>query len=84
MKKQEFTHKLVEFITTICNESNIKVAVESDTYLFRDRVINSVRMIDIMSFIERELNIQIPDDKLTMNYFETPKKITDSFFFESS
>jgi acyl carrier protein len=79
MESHEFKIKLISFIQSICDASRPGVRVTEQTTLFEDRLINSIRIIDIMSFIERELNISIPEEKLSMEFFKTPQVIAHSF-----
>jgi acyl carrier protein len=79
MEPDEFKIKLISFIQNICNASRPGTKVTEETKLFEGRLINSIRIIDIMSFIERELNISIPEEKLSMEFFQTPRVIFQSF-----
>jgi len=79
MSTEEFSEKLIRFLQVLCEKHSPGVLVKDDTKLFDDRLINSIRIIDIMSFVERELCINIPDDKLTMKYFRTPGIIVQTF-----
>lgn len=79
MKTEAFKQRLIAFIQQMCDAGRPGITVSDETRLFEDRLINSIRIIDIMSFVERELKISIPDEKLSMEYFMTPNVIVDAF-----
>ncbi len=79
MDNNQFEERLLEFIRELCAENGITADIGRDTVLFENRLINSMRIIDLMGFIESELSIEVPEDKLTMNYFRTPRIIAETF-----
>jgi acyl carrier protein len=79
MDRNQFEERLLTFIRKLCVENGIAADIGRDTALFENRLINSMRIIDLMGFIESELSIEVPEDKLTMNFFRTPRIIADTF-----
>ncbi len=79
MDRNQFEERLIAFIRTLCAENGITADIGRDTALFETRLINSMRIIDLMGFIESELSLEVPEEKLTMNYFRTPRIIADTF-----
>ena len=79
MDRNQFEERLLIFIRKLCVENNITADIGRDTALFENRLINSMRIIDLMGFIESELSIEVPEDKLTMNFFSSPRIIADTF-----
>lgn len=79
MDRNQFEERLLTFIRKLCVENGITADIGRDTALFENRLINSMRIIDLMGFIESELSIEVPEDKLTMNFFRTPRVISDTF-----
>ena len=79
MDRNQFEERLLVFIRKLCVENGITADIGRDTALFENRLINSMRIIDLMGFIESELSIEVPEDKLTMNYFRTPRTIAETF-----
>jgi acyl carrier protein len=55
------------------------VDVGPDTYLFADGLVNSMRILDLVAFIERSLDLTIDDTDVTMEHFRTVRTIADSF-----
>lgn len=79
MEIEAFKQRLITFIQQLCNTNHPGIKVGDETRLFENRLINSIRIIDIMSFVERELKISIPEEKLSMEYFMTPNLIVETF-----
>ncbi|AKJ08032.1 hypothetical protein ATI61_107470 [Archangium gephyra] len=79
MDRNQFEERLLTFIRKLCRENGITADIGQDTALFENRLINSMRIIDLMGFIESELSLEVPEDKLTMNFFRTPRIIADTF-----
>ena len=79
MDRNQFEERLLVFIRKLCVENNITADIGRDTALFENRLINSMRIIDLMGFIERELSMEVPEDRLTMNFFRTPRTIVGTF-----
>lgn len=79
MTAHEFEQQLLDFIREMCRKNGIRAEITPDTLLFADRLLNSMRIIDLMAFVEEELGIVIPDAKLSMQYFRTPRTIAATF-----
>jgi acyl carrier protein len=79
MDRNQFEERLLTFIRKLCVENGITADIGRDTALFENRLINSMRIIDLMGFIESELSMEVPEDKLTMNFFRTPRTIVETF-----
>jgi acyl carrier protein len=58
------------------------VTVEADTPLFADRLIDSIRILELIAWTERATGTVIPDRLIRMDYFETPRKIAETFATE--
>lgn len=74
-----FDQRLIQFIGELCQKTGTDISVGLDTKLFENKLINSIRILDIMAFVETELEISIDDDKMSMEYFQTPRKIVETF-----
>lgn len=79
METELFKVKLINFIQGLCDKSRPDIRVGGDTKLFEDRLVNSIRIIDVIAFVERELQVSIPDDMLNMGYFKSPDVIVAAF-----
>ena len=74
---REFERQLTHFInTTLLGGSD---AVRSDTRLFEDGYINSLRILDLIAVIERTLGRRIPDRAVRLANFRTVATIVHAF-----
>jgi acyl carrier protein len=77
---QTFVDKLTSFLTSLCSGRGVRVEIKPDTRLFSGRLLDSLSFIELLSFVERSLGMSVPDSKLSMQYFETPRTIAATFF----
>lgn len=75
MEATAFEDKLLQFIGGLCGQK----PVSRETRLFEGGLIDSRRVVDLMEFVELELGITIPDDKLSMEHFRSPADIARVF-----
>lgn len=55
------------------------VVIGADTLLFATRLIDSLRILELIAFTERGLELRIPDSAVRMDNFATPRRIADVF-----
>jgi acyl carrier protein len=55
------------------------VAVDADTPLFANGLINSIRVLQLIAWTEHALAIRIPDSRIRMDYFRTVRRMADAF-----
>ena len=55
------------------------VAVDADTPLFANGLIDSIRVLRLIAWTEQELNLRIPDARIRMDYFRTVRSIASTF-----
>ena len=72
-----FEEELLRFIGELCIEHD--GAISRDTPLFEQGLVDSRRVVDLMEFVERTLDLEIPDDKLSMEYFRSAADIVREF-----
>ena len=77
MAEEAFLDALIDWI----NRKLIPpgMSVESDTPLFKGGLIDSIRILELIAWTEREAGIVIPDRMIRMDYFTTPRKIAETF-----
>jgi acyl carrier protein len=46
-------------------------AIDADTYLFADGLINSLKIIRLIAFLENEIRRDIPDQEVVMEHFRS-------------
>lgn len=55
------------------------IGIEADTPLFATRLIDSLRILELIAFTERGLDLRIPDSAVRMDNFATPRRIAQVF-----
>jgi acyl carrier protein len=58
-------------------------AFDADTELFRDRLIDSIRILDLLAWTETRTGRRIPDEMLRMDHFRSVRTIAETFCRES-
>jgi acyl carrier protein len=53
--------------------------VEATTPLFAQGRINSLRLLNLLAFVERTLDKEIPEEEIVMDRFQSVRKIAQSF-----
>ena len=57
--------------------------ITAETPLFADGLINSIRILEIIAWVEVALGRRIPDVQIRMDNFRTVGRIAESFFGEA-
>ena len=73
-----FENDLLKFINTTLVPSG-KAAVEAETPLFEGGLINSIKILDLIAFVEKSLGVRIPEKLMVMKHFRSPRAITTTF-----
>jgi acyl carrier protein len=55
------------------------LTIDADTALFADRIIDSIRILDLIAWTERATGRVIPDDRIRMDHFRTVAVIARTF-----
>jgi acyl carrier protein len=74
-----FEQRILEFLTALCRRKTPGVTIEPDTHLFETKLIDSVLFLEVMMFLEAELGVEVPERKLSAQFFLTPRIITEHF-----
>ncbi len=56
--------------------------IEGHSQLFADRLIDSIRILDLIAWTERALGRRIPDVEIRMDNFASADRIAEVFFAE--
>jgi acyl carrier protein len=56
------------------------VAVDADTRLFDDGLIDSLRILQLIAFVEHSTGQTIPEPAIVMKHFRSVRAIADSFW----
>ena len=55
------------------------VTIDADTPLFANGLIDSIRILRLIAWTERALDLRIPDARIRMDYFRTVRTSADTF-----
>jgi len=58
--------------------------VDAATLLFADRLINSIRILEIIAWVERAIGRRVTDREIRMDNFHTAERIAEVFVGEPS
>jgi acyl carrier protein len=72
-----FTEALVEWLNRRLAPPG--VVIGPDTPLFADRLIDSIRILELIAWTEREIGRVIPDSMIRMDHFATARRIGEVF-----
>ena len=72
------------FVTAMLGWLNDEVAPEgvavcSETQLFASRLLDSLRVLELIAFTEQEIGAPIPDSQIRMDNFQTVSRIASVF-----
>jgi acyl carrier protein len=78
-------HFIAELISWLVRRLALSdVAITPATPLFEERLIDSVRILDLIAWVERATGRQIPDTQIVMKNFRTVARIADVFLEEAA
>jgi len=72
--------ELLRFIGGLRKESGIPVG--PDTLLFKDKVLDSLNILSLIGYVEERIGRRLLDDEVSMQNFESARKISEAFFQE--
>lgn len=75
---KKFEAGLVEFINAKLVPEG-KGVVKAESQLFEEGLINSIKILDLMAYIEKQIGSKIPDKLVVMKNFRSPRAITTTF-----
>lgn len=73
--------RVIEALVLWLNESFAPedIVIEADTELFKGGLIDSMRILELIAWTERETGRKIPDEQILMDNFGTPRRIAEVF-----
>ena len=81
MTRPELLAALVPWIQRRLAPEGVRIG--PDTGLFRDGLIDSMKILLLIAWTERAIGRSIPDELIRMDNFETPCRIADVFAGEA-
>ena len=70
--------EIIEFIQTKILKKQL--AINPETKLFEDGLLNSMNILNLIGFIEKNLGRRIKDSEIVMKNFSSVKAIKTTFF----
>ena len=55
------------------------VTIDADTELFENGLIDSMRILQLIAWTERETGMRVQDQQIRMDNFHTPQRIATTF-----
>jgi acyl carrier protein len=75
--RAEFERALLGFVVEL---TTTRRRVGTRTPLFAGGLLDSLRVLDLIAFVESALGIQIPDRRVTLENFKNVSAISDAFW----
>jgi acyl carrier protein len=79
MKREDLERRLVEFVNRIQPDADPPVVVDEETALFEEGVINSLRILDLIAFVEENTRTRVPDEAVRLANFRSVRAIAAAF-----
>jgi len=79
MSHVELERQLLDFVIRMLPESDPPLAVHVETALFEEGVIDSLRVLDLIAFIEEATRSRIPDEAVRLANFRSVRAIANAF-----
>jgi acyl carrier protein len=77
-RRKDFEESLAAFVTDLTARKGGR-AVRVSTPLFAAGLLDSLKILDLICFVEAALGIRIPDHRVTLGNFKSIKAISDAF-----
>lgn len=77
-RQKDFEESLAAFVTELTAGRGGR-AVRVSTPLFRAGLLDSLKILDLICFVEAALGIRIPDHRVTLTNFKSIKAISGAF-----
>lgn len=78
MTKRKFEIDLLTFINLKLLKG--KEPLKAKSKLFEDGYIDSMKILDLIAYVEKKIGKRIDDGEMVMSNFATVKQISDKFF----
>ncbi len=81
MTQSDFEESLRRFVGDLV-EGGDALTIRRNTRIFEEGLIDSVKILDLIAFVEARLAIRIPDAEIRLEHFRTVHAISESFWKE--
>ena len=80
--RDDFERRLADFVNRTLVTGDDAPAVDAETLLFESGAIDSLRILDLLAFIEKTLEVKIPDKAVRLQNFRSIRVIARFFLAE--
>jgi acyl carrier protein len=84
MERDDLERRLIDFVNRMRPDADPPLAIDSETALFEEGVINSLRILDLIAFVEEITRTRIPDAAVRLANFRSVRAIAAAFGGEGS
>lgn len=74
-----FVAKVIEILEQIVARKKLDISVKPDTPLFDSKILDSITFVEFITALEVELDVSVPDQKMSTQFFATPAHIGEHF-----
>lgn len=79
MRRGELERRLVEFVNGMLPAADRVLPVQPDTALFEEGMINSLRILELIAFVEETTGTRVPDTEVRLANFRSVRAIAAAF-----
>jgi acyl carrier protein len=76
-KRLRFVERMLAWLNDEVAPEGVRIA--ADTQLFASRLLDSLRVLELIAFTEEEIGAPIPDSQIRMDNFQTVSRIATVF-----
>ena len=74
--------ELIDFIKKFLLKKGNVVEITSETLLFKERMLNSMNILDLIGYIEKKIGRRLKDEEIIMTNFQSVRVMASVFFHE--
>lgn len=79
MERAELERRLIAFVNRMRPDAEPPLAIDAETALFEEGVINSLRILELIAFVEEITRSRIPDAEVRLANFRSVRAIVAAF-----
>ncbi|GAA3945065.1 phosphopantetheine-binding protein [Actinoplanes auranticolor] len=84
MEPEKYSAALLDFVSREFAQPGDDLVLDQDTPLVQSGILDSLRVAVLMSFIQRELGVHVPFDKIDGQHFKDIRTISEMLADESA
>jgi acyl carrier protein len=82
LTRADFERRLTDFVNRTLRKSDRVPVIDAETLLFESGAIDSLRILDLLAFMEKTLGAKIPDKAVRLQNFRSVRVIARVFLAE--